>query len=117
MSAGLNTMTLHLRLTSWLCRIILVAYGILMVLSYGLLLGDTDTTIRLVGSDVGCSISAVDCNWFNFTLDKVVGIAVLGTAGAAQFATKWRHRDRAMLAAAVAACVHLVVLQVLLNPS
>lgn len=101
----------------WLCRIVLGVYCILIVSSYWLQLSDLDTTIRLVGSDVGCSLSVIECNWLSFSLDKAVCVAVIGLAGVAQFATEWRHRDRALIIAALAAVAHLTVLQLLLNPS
>jgi hypothetical protein len=101
----------------WLCRIVLGVYCILMLSSYWSLLSDVDTTVRLVGSDVGCSLSAIECNWLIFGVDKVFGMAVIVLAGVAQFATRWRHRDRASIMAALAAVAHLSILRVLLNPS
>lgn len=101
----------------WACRIVLVAYGILMLSGYWSQLADTETTVRLVGSDVGCSLSAIDCNWFNFILDKIVGVAAIGFAGAAQFLSKWRHRNRVQVAAAIVAIVHVITLQMLLSTS
>lgn len=115
MKAALDMVALRSTLLLWLCRIVLVAYCILLVSSYWSMLSDVDTTIRLVGSDVGCSLSAIDCNWLNFSLDKIVGMTVIGLAGVAQFATRWRHRDRTLLIATLAAGAHLIALQVLLN--
>src|SRR5688572_197970 len=100
----------------WLCRIALGVYCILIVSSYWLLLSDVETTVRLVGSDVGCSLSAIECDWLSFTIDKALGVAVIGLAGVAQFATGWLHRDRALIIAAFAAVAHLTVLELLLNP-
>jgi hypothetical protein len=101
----------------WTSRVILVAYGVLMLGGYWSQLTDIGTTIRLVGSDVGCSLSAIDCNWLNFTVEKVVGVTVIGAAVAAQIATKWQHRNWVQVSAAIAAIAHLIALQLLLNPS
>lgn len=101
----------------WACRIILIVYAILVASSYWSMLTDIETTKRLVGSDVGCSLSAVDCNWLYFGLDKLVGTAVIAVACIASCATKWHLRDRALVIAALAAVTHLVVLQAILNPS
>lgn len=101
----------------WVSRAILVAYGILVLSSYWSQLSDIDTTLRLVESDVGCSLTAIDCNWLNFAIDKIVGMAVIGFAFVAQLWSSWRHRDRVQIGAAIVAMVHLIALQALLNPS
>jgi hypothetical protein len=80
-------------------------------------LADIGTTIRLVGSDVGCSLSAIDCDWISFTVEKVVGVTVICVAGATQIATKWHHRNWVQVSAAIAAIAHLIALQMLFNPS
>jgi hypothetical protein len=82
----------------WTCRIVLGVYCVLVVSSYWSMLSDLDTTARLVGSEVGCSISVVQCNWLAFGIDR-------------------RNRYRALIVAALAAVAHLAVLQVLLNPT
>lgn len=76
-----------------------------------------ETTIRLVGSDVGCSLSAIECNWINFTIEKVVGAVVIAVAGIAEIARKWRYRKRALASAAILAIAHLIALRLLFNPS
>jgi len=88
-----------------------------MVSGFWSQLSDVTTTMRLVGSDVGCSLSLVDCNWVNFTIEKIVAVVVIGSAGVAQLATKWRYRSSTQVSAAVIAIVHLIALQVLSNPS
>ena len=101
----------------WMSRVVLLIYGALMLAGYWSELRDLDTTIRLVGSDVGCSLSAIDRNWLNFALEKAVGLAVMVTAIGAQFATGWRVRNCVQTGAAVVAVTHLVPLWMLLNPS
>jgi hypothetical protein len=101
----------------WTCRIVLGVYCVLVVSSYWSMLSDLDTTARLVGSEVGCSISVVQCNWLAFGIDQIVGVVVIGSAVAALFAVQWRNRYRALIVAALAAVAHLAVLQVLLNPT
>lgn len=95
---------------------ILFVYSILMLLSYWSQLADIETTVRLVGSDVGCSLSAIECNWFNFAIEKIVGVAVIGLAGSSLFLRKIQ-RDRIIIGATLLAIAHLVVSWLLFNPS
>jgi hypothetical protein len=102
---------------AWGCRLILLVYGTLMFSSYWSQLADPETTIRLVGSDVGCSLSAIDCSWLNFAIDKAVGTCTIAVAAAAEIARAWRYRLHARSGATIAALAHMAVGWVLFNPS
>jgi hypothetical protein len=101
----------------WGCRIVLLAYSALMLSSYWSQLTDLETTIRLVGSDVGCSLSAIQCNWLNFAIDKAVGICAIGVGLSAELARAWRYRLHALFGATTLALTHLAVGWILFNPS
>lgn len=114
--ADVSKMSLPLFLV-WTSRVILVAYGILTLAGYWSQLSDFRTTIRIVGSDVGCALSVADCSWLGWIAEKVVGLGVIGVSIGAQSATTWRYRDYAQVAAAAVAILHLIGLRMLLNPS
>ena len=88
-----------------------------MLCSYWSQLTDLETTIRLVGSDLGCSLSAIDCNWLNFAIDKAVGICAIGVGASAELARGWRYRLHALLGATALALMHVAVGWILFNPS
>lgn len=101
---------------AWASRVMLAAYCAYVLLSWWSQLTDLETTVRLVGSDVGCSLSAINCNWIGFAVDKIVGLAILAATIGALFLPE-RQRDKTVSVAAVLAAVHLIALWWSFNPT
>jgi hypothetical protein len=101
---------------AWASRVVLAAYCSYVLLSWWSQLTDLETTVRLVGSDVGCSLSVINCNWISFAIDKIVGLAILAATIGALFLPN-RRRDKTLNVAAVLAAVHLIALWWSFNPT
>lgn len=101
---------------AWASWVMLTAYCAYVLLSWWSQLTDLETTVRLVGSDVGCSLSAISCSWISFAVDKIVGLAILAATIGALF-LPGRRRDKALNVAAVLAAVHLIASWLFFNPS
>jgi hypothetical protein len=101
---------------AWASWVMLAAYCAYVLLSWWSQLTDLETTVRLVGSDVGCSLSAINCNWVSFAIDKIIGLAILAATIGALFLPK-RRRNKTLNVAAVLAAVHLIALWWSFNPT
>ena len=115
MTAGLKLAGRAKRAVVLVAQGLLLAYSCLMAVIEVSWLADWETSLRYVGSDVACSLSAIDCSWTTVTISFLTGVATIGLALYSLF-LRSRRRDYVVVGGFCLAGLHWFVNWLLFTP-